>query len=642
VPLLVYLSVGIDRSDNLTKHDVAAIASSVFMSLFAFLTYLDIPFALGVIFMILSVLSYIGMIVTLLSANKQNTEIALAILDGASGRRDSMLRILNTQVNLATALCLLTPSFVIVYLLAAIKLYDSSVLLLCFLICNVSTKSVYTALAMTAYRRYGSNDLYLSHRYRRNLLRHLYLLNTIEKTLVGPFLSLSAGIDSVQSSSSKYSESESDGLLMAKKAVKVLTESSKDIHNLSDTRNEGLIELQYFPVSLKEFFNSFLIAHQTYSQNRSVSLSVSIHPEVPEIVLCDAMRMYYALSIFLQTTIAHNPLGINILISVAGEQNGLTNPAADGTFMLSLSLMDDGKMKPCQDIERLIYLNQVTCGFSQVRSCDIIAEQEAETKRAQSERKTVNMSDKSSPTNRDRKQGRGNLFVSSSSNSLVAPEISGKNDVHERPDLSYKGEELDHGAAGGRSWMYEYSIRSVEDPPNVDSDVERLPAVGLPELAVVFDIIGLFGGEIRYTSGVGSGSVLRIVLPVTIVDRQESAEEWPGDELRQPSSHRSSKSLAAAMPGLATAKSSQENTLRQFHSPDRIPPWNKLTPSQDTDGSKKGVEEAIDTFHGDVGTYGKNRSGKLLSGSVGKNVQQRWASGSSHPIVMVLNCKCTM
>eukprot|EP01042_Synura_sphagnicola_P000648 gene648-715_t len=371
---------------------------------------------------------------------------------------------------------------------------------------------------------------------------------------------------------------------MAKKAVKVLTESSKDIHNLSDTRNEGLIELQYFPVSLKEFFNSFLIAHQTYSQNRSVSLSVSIHPEVPEIVLCDAMRMYYALSIFLQTTIAHNPLG---------EQNGLTNPAAD--------------------------------------------EQEAETKRAQSERKTVNMSDKSSPTNRDRKQGRGNLFVSSSSNSLVAPEISGKNDVHERPDLSYKGEELDHGAAGGRSWMYEYSIRSVEDPPNVDSDVEHLPSVGLPELAVVFDIIGLFGGEIRYTSGVGSGSVLRIVLPVTIVDRQESAEEWPGDELRQPSSHRSSKSLAAAMPGLATAKSSQENTLRQFNSPDRIPPWNKLTPSQDTDGSKKGVEEAIDTFHGDVGTYGRNRSGKLSSGSVGKNVQQRWATGSSHPIVMVLN-----
>ena len=41
-------------------------------------------------------------------------------------------------------------------------------------------------------------------------------------------------------------------------------------------------------------------------------------------------------------------------------------------------------------------------------------------------------------------------------------------------------------------------------------------SVGVPELAVSFDIIGLLGGEVRYDVGERTGSALRITLPVTV------------------------------------------------------------------------------------------------------------------------------
>ena len=47
-------------------------------------------------------------------------------------------------------------------------------------------------------------------------------------------------------------------------------------------------------------------------------------------------------------------------------------------------------------------------------------------------------------------------------------------------------------------------------------DMNVCYSVGVPELAVSFDIIGLLGGEIRYDEGEGTGSALRITLPVIV------------------------------------------------------------------------------------------------------------------------------
>ena len=41
-------------------------------------------------------------------------------------------------------------------------------------------------------------------------------------------------------------------------------------------------------------------------------------------------------------------------------------------------------------------------------------------------------------------------------------------------------------------------------------------SVGVPELAVSFDIIGLMSGEVRYDEGERTGSALRVTLPVIV------------------------------------------------------------------------------------------------------------------------------
>ena len=50
----------------------------------------------------------------------------------------------------------------------------------------------------------------------------------------------------------------------------------------------------------------------------------------------------------------------------------------------------------------------------------------------------------------------------------------------------------------------------------ITEDMNVCCSVGVPELAVSFDIIGLMSGEVRYDKGERTGSALRVTLPVIV------------------------------------------------------------------------------------------------------------------------------
>jgi len=104
---------------------------------------------------------------------------------------------------------------------------------------------------------------------------------------------------------------------------------------LSDCANELRFQIKYVQVNIKEFFRTFLLAPHADTLNRSVILSANVSPEVPETVLCDGTRLYYALSLFLQATIMHNPLCVTIVLDIASEH-------AHGTVVLSQGYFEAG------------------------------------------------------------------------------------------------------------------------------------------------------------------------------------------------------------------------------------------------------------------------------------------------------------
>ena len=465
MPLLVYLSVGIEQNSFLVSKNKATVSLSVLIFIFIIITQWDVP-----------------------------------------------LRLLNTKIGLVTVLCLLTPSFVIVYLLAAIKLYDSSVLFVCFLVCGSSTKLLYTSAAMSAYRRVGSNDWILSERYKNSIRRHHYVLKTIERAMFGPLQSL-GGIEVAQSRNFESSDYVTDGLVTAMKATDMLKRGHEDVHLLSEMKNEEVLEMNYSPVEVKEFFSSFLLMHDTMSRNRFVTMSAHISPEVPDTVRCDSTRLYYALSILLQATLVHNPFGINIQISVTVEKCplGKSNTACQegaqslSTFILSISVVDNGKITPCQDIERLI--------DKMHNMLDITNHFNDEVKTVQEEKGDNGTG---FTTKYNTKFTRRNMIVKESVSvplkSTTAIDCLRCEEGNEVPC-----ELLDTCIPiGPPSQLFTSNFKNSGVAVN---ESELLPTVGLSELVVSFDIIRMLGGEISYDAGEGCGSVLRLLLPVSKVNR---------------------------------------------------------------------------------------------------------------------------
>ena len=184
----------------------------------------------------------------------------------------------------------------------------------------------------------------------------------------GPLQSLTLGMEIIRySAEGKVNESEKEGLLLAMEAKDMLEDRRRDVPFLSDFGNEQLLEIKYVQVNIKEFFRTFLLAYHADTLNRSVILSAKVPPEVSESVLCDGTRLYYALSLFLQATIMHNPIGINIVLDIASEHAHGTVVSRGGHLeagnqlhnqKLCISITDNGWRKPCQEIEKLVDLWQ--------------------------------------------------------------------------------------------------------------------------------------------------------------------------------------------------------------------------------------------------------------------------------------------
>jgi len=79
----------------------------------------------------------------------------------------------------------------------------------------------------------------------------------------------------------------------------------------------------------------------------------------------------------------------------------------------------------------------------------------------------------------------------------VQPEY--KNSASSVHETRIDFEQYDGGAAAGTA-----------------EDMNVCCSVGVPELAVTFDIVGLMSGEVRYDKGERTGSALRVTIPVIV------------------------------------------------------------------------------------------------------------------------------
>ena len=320
--MLIYLALGIEIKPSLDKRDYLALICAVLVFLFELGAQFSPPFFVGVICLSLALISYVLMVYFLLQSNQMSLSLAAESIRAQNHNAGYvLLKSSNRILSLSTVLCLLTPSFIFFYFLAAIKVIDSSTLLVAYLCCNCSTKLIFVTVAVTSHWRLNTVSKVEMERIQRNIVARALLLRTIDKAVQGPISTLLFGLRLLSERTGVIDEI--DPLILVTTTSNTVNDVLKDAlgtfrrsvpktnsHSSNSTVSPSIHMINAFttyvgmPTDVTVFTHELVVMHQALSRERRVMLTAYIAPDVPQAVLLDSLHLFYAMSIFLQYTMS--------------------------------------------------------------------------------------------------------------------------------------------------------------------------------------------------------------------------------------------------------------------------------------------------------------------------------------------------
>ena len=324
VPLLFYGVVSIDSMGNFMHSLVCIIAPSFFAMLLGFCLNLTLSKLVG------GFILAGGCIMLLISL----FFLYKAIGTGVHGQEESEsaevyfeMRI--KRKRLTWLLFILLPSFPIVYILSATKVFNPDLSLVAFTICSISTKVFYVVVMLNSHsdmvKYIAQAEL---NETRRNFLR--YVMHEVRV----PLNSVSAGIGVLENY--ELNHEGQDTLTMMSTATIYMADTLNNILSMQKIE-EGKFELVMGPFCIGDLLDTVRMTLHGMLLEKELQLEMDVARNVPQTLIGDRYRLEHILANLLSNAAKFSPEYGYILVSVS-----LADTIDNNSCHIKFSVKDEG------------------------------------------------------------------------------------------------------------------------------------------------------------------------------------------------------------------------------------------------------------------------------------------------------------
>jgi len=288
VPLLFYGVISHDFKDNFSRTDFATLLSSFLTILFGFLMIIVCSEVASIINLLFSSITSVAALYFLYCMQRPASQDAVTDIVHV-GNAINGWGMRQKKNRLIRLLCLLIPSFPIVYFLAMTKLISSDECLVAFLICNVVTKVFYAMILMNSHTD-AIKQMFVAES-SANAARGTFLRYVMHEVRV-PLNSVSTGIGVM--SSYELSEEARDTLTLMKSATDVIADTLNNILSMQKIEN-GEFELNLSPFNVYETLQGVSMSFREGWSSKNVQLDITVDENIPSALSGDASRLEHVL-----------------------------------------------------------------------------------------------------------------------------------------------------------------------------------------------------------------------------------------------------------------------------------------------------------------------------------------------------------
>lgn len=308
VPLLVYTVVSIDNVKSLGRMDLIKIISIALCIICYDILHLRLMLWISILMLVFSfIFWFITMGLMIIDVKpqctpSQQTEVFVTLSGG-----DDFQYLVRNRLNLL--LLLLMPTFVIVYILAAFRVFDRDIIAVLFIVSNLSTKLMFSVVAYDAHVEVLARRLIdekTANDVRRAILK--YILQEVRT----PLSALVLGLDLL---SARAVETESEIIETIRDASIKMGEVLNEVIDLQNME-ELRFRIIHYPFNVGDMVHLIKLNVAALLKHKSIRLNVFLSHMVPMTVIGDKTRIENVLFTLLCNASQYAPSGSEIKLSV--------------------------------------------------------------------------------------------------------------------------------------------------------------------------------------------------------------------------------------------------------------------------------------------------------------------------------------
>eukprot|EP01041_Mallomonas_annulata_P000712 gene712-1368_t len=310
VPLIIFTVIAFDNKDHMSKKDSTVIILSFLAMLCTVFVQISMVLWVAILFLTLGlILGTISMILLNYEANEpiylsQNMETAVDDDEISKETKDIRFR-------LRRLLIICMPSFPIVYFLAASHVISDDICQFLFVLCNLSTKLLFSAIALE--NHIHIIQVALITQKRGNEARRAFMRFIMHDVRV-PLNSITMGID-VLSNTADMNDVEMEALLMMREASMFMSDTLNSVLDMQKIE-EGKLQLIYSPFLVKDVIQTVSLALKGTITQKGLQLKEKIDPKMPKCLTGDKSRIEHVLANLLSNSLKFSPRGGIVTIKV--------------------------------------------------------------------------------------------------------------------------------------------------------------------------------------------------------------------------------------------------------------------------------------------------------------------------------------
>ena len=229
------------------------------------------------------------------------------------------------------ALCLLIPTFPMVYFLSVAKVIDRDGTKVGFSICNTCTKIIYAVVLLLSHSEY-IQQLYIAE-CSANAARRQFMRYVMHEVRV-PLNSVTAGIGVMDKQ--LLDEDGRDTLQMMKAATSYMSSTLNDVLSMQKIE-EGKLELHMAPFRFEDFLVTVTSTLHSMMAEKEIRFETIVSQDVPPCIKGDRYRLEHVLANLLSNAIKFSPFRGEIILVVSVLSLGVGNRSE-----LRLAVTDQG------------------------------------------------------------------------------------------------------------------------------------------------------------------------------------------------------------------------------------------------------------------------------------------------------------